>query len=180
MGNRITLLVILTISYQSKNVVCIEDETETVNEDLFDLKNLIRDNVNFGYSRLLSDNKFDKQVIKNFGGDSDAVNSYEEITILDDKGELKNFKFKAAKPKIPVKNQNLVKNNDKVTDYSEKIGDQNDISANKQKPKFFDEIGFMRASVLKSVQYRALLPASDVWFFPQSVGCVPVDWGVLI
>lgn len=78
---------------------CSEPQ-EVVNEtrDLFGSKNLVNVNSNV-ISRLLSESKFNAETVKSIGKVTDAVNHYEDITILDENGQLKNLKYKSANKK---------------------------------------------------------------------------------
>ncbi|CAH0716922.1 unnamed protein product, partial [Brenthis ino] len=81
-------------------------------------------------------------MVKSIGKDEDAVNSYEDITILDDDGQLKNLKFKSARLKIPLELNNLISHSDKVSDSESGQNSDKDYT---QQSKFFDELGLLEA-----------------------------------
>nr|XP_026483797.1 serine proteinase stubble-like isoform X3 [Vanessa tameamea] len=136
--NNVTL-VIVTILLKD-NFVKPDENTDVINENLKENKNLANKNLNSALIRLLNDQKFDKNIIKTFGNDNDAVNSYEDITILDENGELKNLKYKSAKAKVPVELHNLI--NKSESDKDVNLGHNRDVP-NTKKSKFFDEIGLI-------------------------------------
>ncbi|XP_072937478.1 brain-specific serine protease 4 isoform X2 [Epargyreus clarus] len=120
------------------------DDNESINENLYDSKNIIHENGNSGLLRLIKESKFDKDIVKHIGLESDAVNNYEDITILDENGELKNLKYKSAY--IPVKLQQVKNGLTKVSDTNSGVGqsvlegDGYKVETNTQKSKFFDEL----------------------------------------
>lgn len=137
----IFLLVILL-----NQLVKCDDESEVVNDNINEIKNFVNKNIKTGFKRLLNENKYNKDVLKTIGKEKDIVNSYEDITILDDDGQLKNLKYKSVKAKIPEQLHNLVSHSD-VGESEKDIKGQaiNNVSThantNTQKSKFFDEIG---------------------------------------
>lgn len=153
MHNLISSAKLLVLIYLLKKIVPVlcENSEDVVNENLFYSKNMIHDEGNPGLIRLLSENKFNLEILKNVGKESDVVNHYEDITILDSDGELKNLKYKSAK--IPVKQRVIhsdeknKKQNDKVMESDTQVestlkGDNNDnFDSSRHKSKFFDELG---------------------------------------
>lgn len=106
-----------------------DDDNDSLNFNLFDSKNIINKNGNIVLRKMLSESKFNTDIIKNFDKNkmTDAVNHYEDITVLDKNGQLKNLKFKAADvPKIPeslktkVQYQLVTKVSNKVTNSRDK------------------------------------------------------------
>lgn len=97
----ITVLLFLSMFVSSK----CKDESDSLNSNLFDSKNIINNNGNNVLQKLLIESKFSSDILKNFdkNKNTDAVNNYEDITVLDKNGQLKNLKFKTAK--IPVTNK---------------------------------------------------------------------------
>ncbi|XP_068622182.1 serine proteinase stubble-like [Battus philenor] len=117
---------------------------------------MIHSNGNPGLLRLLDERKFNSDVLKSIGKESDVVNHYEDITILDSNGQLKNLKYKSANtPRVPVELQvfqsdKIVKNHsNKVTESDTQVestlnGDHDvNFDSNRPKSKFFDEIGLI-------------------------------------
>lgn len=109
---------------------CQDDDNDSLNLNLFDSKNIINNNGNFVLQKMLTESKFNSDIIKNFdkNKNTDAVNHYEDITVLDRNGHLKNLKFKAASvPKIPeslknkVQYQLVTKVTNKVTNPRDKL-----------------------------------------------------------
>lgn len=132
-------------------VICDTDlDLDIVNENLFDSKNLLNDKTNFVLPKLLRENKFNADIIKNPGKINEVVNHYEDITIMDDDGQLKTLKYKSANvPKSQLLNlvnydNRLTKVSDKVTQIEVHVTDSDDDELKfdaGQKPKFFDELG---------------------------------------
>lgn len=110
---------------------------ENLNENVHNFKNFINDKTS-SLKRLIDEHNFNKEMVKSIGKDEDAVNSYEDITILDDDGQLKNLKFKSARLKIPVELNNLINHSDKVSDNESGQNSDKDYT---QQSKFFDELG---------------------------------------
>ncbi|XP_014364078.2 serine proteinase stubble isoform X4 [Papilio machaon] len=116
---------------------------------------MINDEGNPGLLRLLNEKKFNSELIKNVGKETDVVNHYEDITILDSDGHLKNLKYKSAS--VPVKlqrvlqsDENIKKHSDKVTESDTQVestlkGDNQNINidSSRYKSKFFDELGLI-------------------------------------
>lgn len=150
---------VLTVLLQSVVSQDYSDE-ETVNDNLYDTKNFVNVNSNAVLRKLFSESRFNTKIIKTIGNPNDVVNHYEDITVLDENGQLKNLKLKAAKVPESLKNsvKNYVKvptmevasdsdstkvnsngddsgNSDKLSDSETKV----EVSGNKS--KFFDEIG---------------------------------------
>ncbi|XP_053621539.1 brain-specific serine protease 4-like isoform X3 [Plodia interpunctella] len=131
-----------------RNVKCddLDSESDVVN-NLHDSKNLISDN-GVVFSKFLSNSKYNSDVIKNIGSDNDAVNHYEDITILDNDGQLKNLKYKSVSNiNVPVKLKNAVGDN-LVTKLSDKVISEDSMDElkfhlNGQKSKFFEELGLI-------------------------------------
>ncbi|KAH9634720.1 hypothetical protein HF086_015593 [Spodoptera exigua] len=98
----------------------------------------------FVAERILKENKFNSDVVNSVGTNSDVVNNYEDITILDDNGKLKNLKFKSAAPKQPLglinSDLTLTKVNQIEVPVTEQYEDEVKFEAVGQKPKFFDEL----------------------------------------
>lgn len=123
-------------------------DVDALNQNLFDSKNILNDNVNYVLPKLLRESKFNSEMINNPGRNDDIVNNYEDITILDDDGQLKNLKYKSAK--IPTSQlQNLMHSDVRLTKVSDKVtqievpvtnSDKNELKVQNQKPKFFDEL----------------------------------------
>ncbi|CAB3241863.1 unnamed protein product [Arctia plantaginis] len=123
-------------------------DIDVYNENLFDSKNLLNDNVNYVLPKLLRESKFNSEIIKNPGPNDDTVNYYEDITILDDDGQLKNLKYKSAdiaKSQL----QKFVNSDIRLTKVSDKVNqievpvtnsDKVELKVQSQKPKFFDEL----------------------------------------
>lgn len=151
-------------------VNCQNDDNDSLNLNMYDSKNIINKNGNIVIQKMLIESKFNSDIIKNFNKNknTDAVNHYEDITVLDKNGQLQNLKFKAVNvPKIPESLKNKVqyqlvtkvtnsrdklvtvpvKVNDKVTSDNqvEKPGtadkDIVQIQAHGLKSKFFEELG---------------------------------------
>ena len=132
------------------NVIC-DIDLDVVNKNLFDSKNFVNKKTDAVLTKLLSENKFNSDIIKNVGKNSDVVNNYEDITIMDDNGNLKNLKFKSALPKSQFDNSInsdvlLTKVSDKVTQIDRPVTESYDedevrFEAGGQKPKFLDELG---------------------------------------
>lgn len=107
-----------------------QDDNNNFNLNLYDSKNIINKNGNIVLQKMLTESKFNSDIIKNFdkNKNTDAVNHYEDITVLDKNGQLKNLKFKAANiPKIPeslknkVQYQLVTKVSNKVTNPRDKL-----------------------------------------------------------
>ncbi|XP_013136655.1 PREDICTED: brain-specific serine protease 4-like isoform X1 [Papilio polytes] len=155
MHNVISSAKLLVLIYLLKKIVPVlcESSEDVVNENLFYSKNMIHDEGNPGLIRLLNENKFNSEILKNVGKESDVVNHYEDITILDSDGELRNLKYKSAK--IPVKQRVIhsdeknKKQNYKVMESDTQVestlkGDNNDnFDSSRHKSKFFDELGLI-------------------------------------
>lgn len=132
------------------NVIC-DIDLDVVNKNLFDSINFVNKKTDVVLTKLLSENKFNSDIIKSVGKNSDVVNNYEDITIMDDNGHLKNLKFKSALPKSQFDNLinsdvRLTKVSDKVTQIDRPVTESYDedevkFEAGGQKPKFFDELG---------------------------------------
>lgn len=131
----------------------LSDEIEdAVNTNMYDSKNLMYRDGNSVLSKLLTESRFNSDIIKSVGKDSDTVNHYEDITILGDDGQLKNLKYKSAFTPKKENVQNLVtKVNNKVTQVTSDnqievpvtIDDKDNskITLSAHKSKFFDELG---------------------------------------
>ncbi|XP_048002000.1 brain-specific serine protease 4-like isoform X3 [Leguminivora glycinivorella] len=123
------------------------EDVDTVNENLYASKNFINPNGNNVISRLISESKFNSDIIKNIGKDTDSVNHYEDITILDENGQLKNLKFKSAnKIKIPsddFKTDIKVSDNQVENPVTLSEIDETKYELSGHKSKFFDEIGLI-------------------------------------
>ncbi|CAK1548813.1 unnamed protein product [Leptosia nina] len=115
----------------------VKTKSEFVNENLYDSKNILSDST-IGLQRLINEKKFDENLVKSVGQNANVVNNYEEITVLDN-GELKNLKYKSAKPKLP--------GNFKVTNR-DSVRSSVKGKLDKTKSKFFDEIGCKYCSLL--------------------------------
>lgn len=109
---------------------CQDDYNDSFNFNLYDSKNIINNNGNIVLHKMLTESKFNSDIIKNFdkNKNTDTVNHYEDITVLDKNGQLKNLKFRAANaPKIPesLKNkleyQLVTKVSNKVTNPRDKL-----------------------------------------------------------
>lgn len=136
------------------NVKSDDELEETVNTNMYDSKNLIYRDGNSVLSKLLTESRFNSDIIKNVGKDSDTVNHYEDITILGEDGQLKNLKFKSA---FTPKQQNVVNLVSKVSEVTKvnkvtsdsqlelpvtTVGnDDSNINLSAHKSKFFDELG---------------------------------------
>lgn len=147
----------------------LDVESDAVNSNLYDSKNLVhRDGSTEVLAKLLMESKFNSDMLKNFGKNSDTVNRYEDITILDKNGQLKNLKYKSAnRPKIAQNFKNMVQSqtekvSDKVTGVNDKVTkvvdketssqvespvavnidkDESKLDLAGHKSKFFDELG---------------------------------------
>lgn len=109
-------------------VNCDNDYNDSLNLNMYDSKNIIYKNGNSMLQKMLIDSKFNSDIIKNFdkNKNTDAVNHYEDITVLDKTGQLKNLKFKAANvPKIPESLKNKVQYQ-LVTKVSNKVTNSRD------------------------------------------------------
>ncbi|KAJ8707091.1 hypothetical protein PYW08_011225 [Mythimna loreyi] len=123
---------------------------DVVNKNLFDSKNFLNKKTDVVLTKLLNENKFNSDIISSVGKNSDVVNNFEDITIMDDNGHLKNLKFKSALPKAQFDNLinsevSLTKVSDKVSQIdrpvTESYEDEVEFEAGGQKPKFLDELG---------------------------------------
>ncbi|CAH2084116.1 unnamed protein product [Euphydryas editha] len=153
MGKYVKILNILMVVILFNQSIKCEDESEVVNDNINEIKNFVNKNIKSGFTRLLNENKYNKEVLKNIGKEKDIVNSYEDITILDDDGQLKNLKYKSVKPKIPVQLHNLVSHSDVVSESEKDNEGQkiNNVATNMKKSKFFDELGCTYAVFFLSV-----------------------------
>lgn len=106
---------------------CQDDESDSLNSNLFDSKNIISKNGNIVLQKLLIESKFNTDIIKNFdkNKNTDAVNHYEDITILDKNGQLKNLKYKTAHVPDSLRNkvqyQLVTKVSNKPTNVLDKV-----------------------------------------------------------
>ncbi|KAM3955972.1 serine proteinase stubble [Aphomia sociella] len=136
---------------------------------MHETKNLILDK-GAVLTKLLIESKYNSDVLKNIGEKSDFVNHYEDITILDDSGQLKKLKYKSAEqPKIPITLQNLgsdlhVPLSDEVTEVTVTNSDNNVLKdLSRHKSKFFDELGL----IPQTCRYRGARYACGL-----SISCV--------
>nr|XP_049700492.1 serine protease filzig isoform X1 [Helicoverpa armigera] len=145
----LALKVLLLINVFSQ-IIC-DIDLDIVNENLSDSKNVINKNNNVVIKKLLNENKFNSEIIKSVGKNSDVVNKYEDLTVMDDNGKLKNLKFKSA---VPVSDfENFINSDTSVTKFervtqievpvTEKYDDEVSFEAGALKPKFFDELGLI-------------------------------------
>ncbi|PZC80493.1 hypothetical protein B5X24_HaOG200410 [Helicoverpa armigera] len=145
----LALKVLLLINIFSQTICDID--LDIVNENLHVSKNVINKNNNVVIKKLLNENKFNSEIIKSVGKNSDVVNNYEDLTVMDDNGKLKNLKFKSA---IPVSDfENFINSDTSVTKFervtqievpvTEKYDDEVSFEAGALKPKFFDELGLI-------------------------------------
>lgn len=109
---------------------CQDDDYDSLNLNMYDSKNILNKNGNVVLSKMLIESKFNSDIIKNFDKNinTDAVNHYDDITVLDKNGHLKNLKFKTANiPKVPeslknkVQYQLVTKVSNKVTNSRDKL-----------------------------------------------------------
>uniref|UniRef100_A0A2A4JXT5 Peptidase S1 domain-containing protein n=1 Tax=Heliothis virescens TaxID=7102 RepID=A0A2A4JXT5_HELVI len=141
--------VLLLINLIHKTICDID--LDIVNENLYDSKNVINENSNVVIKKLLNENKFSSDIIKSVGKNSDVVNNYEDLTIMDNNGKLKNLKFKSAIPQSDFENfissDTSVPKFERVTQIevpvTEKYDDEVTFEAGGLKPKFFDELGLI-------------------------------------
>ncbi|XP_026741968.1 brain-specific serine protease 4 isoform X2 [Trichoplusia ni] len=132
------------------NLLC-DIDLDVVNKDLFDSKNFVNKKTDVVLNKLLNEKKFSSEIIRSVGKDNDVVNNFEDITIMDDKGNLKNLKYKSVLPKsefenlvnsdvIPTKVSVVPQIEVPVTEIYE---DEVKFEAGGLKPKFFDELGLI-------------------------------------
>lgn len=128
-------------------IIC-DIDLDVVNKNLFDSKNFVNQKTDVVLTKLLSESKFNSDIIKSVGKNNDIVNNYEDITIMDDDGKIKNLKFKSALPQQQnmVISDVLTKVSDKVTQIEVPVTESDDdddvkFEAAGPKPKFFDELG---------------------------------------
>ncbi|XP_022817271.1 brain-specific serine protease 4 isoform X3 [Spodoptera litura] len=149
---KVPVFLILLIS----DSIC-DIDLDVVNKNLYDSKNFLHKNTNAVLSRILEENKFNSDVVNSVGTNSDVVNNYEDITILDDNGKLKNLKFKSAAPKQPVdlihSDLTLTKVNQIEVPVTEQYEDEVKFEAVGQKPKFFDELSSL-GLIPQTCRYR--------------------------
>lgn len=114
--NNFSLTIFLIILLKNP-IKCDDYDTDSdVINNLHDSKNLVFDN-GVVLSKILSESKYNSDVIKNIGKDTDVVNHFEDITVLDDDGQLKNLKYKSANMvKIPDTFSDVAKLSDKNSD----------------------------------------------------------------
>lgn len=131
MSLKILLVVIVLQSALSEDII---------NDNMYKSKDFLHDR-NSALARLISEQKFSNEVVRNAGKDVDVVNSYEDITILDDDGQLKSLKFKSARLKLPeLSNLISVSDLDNLSDNDSDSG-HSDKDVSVQQSKFFDELG---------------------------------------
>lgn len=102
-----------------------------------DLSKVNSKNISFNSAilRFINERRFDENLVKNVEKNTGVVNNYEEITVLED-GELRNLKFKTARPMVPVK---LIVRNE--SDVTESEMTKKHEKLDKTKSKFFEELG---------------------------------------
>ncbi|XP_059062589.1 brain-specific serine protease 4 isoform X1 [Achroia grisella] len=170
--NNIVLFTKVILLLLLNNLIRCEDidsDNDIVNTNVHETKNLLLDK-GAVLTRLLSENKYKTDILKNIGKKADIVNHFEEITVLDDNGQLKNLKYKSAsKPQIPVTLQNLV-SDVHVTKLSDKVTGDTDTNDKHElkdlsghKSKFFDELGL----IPQTCRYRGVRYACGL-----SISCV--------
>ncbi|XP_052754182.1 serine proteinase stubble-like isoform X3 [Galleria mellonella] len=162
----ISLLLIINV------ITCdyLDSDNDVVNNDLHQTKNLILDK-GAVLTKLLSESKYNSDIVNSIGKETDVVNHYEDITVLDNDGQLKNLKYKSAnKPQTPVKLQNLIgdvhvtKLSDKVTDNKVINNDRHELKdLSGHKSKFFDQLGL----IPQTCRYRGVRYACGL-----SISCV--------
>lgn len=130
------------------NFLC-DIDLDVVNKDLFDSKNFVNKNTDAVLNKLLNEKKFNSEIIRSVGKDNDVVNNFEDITTMDDKGNLKNLKYKSVLPKSELENlvnSDVIPNKVSVVPQievpvTEIYEDEVKFEAGGLKPKFFDELG---------------------------------------
>lgn len=140
------LIVLVHILTKSTLTKCdLDIDTDVVNKNIHDSNNLIRGSGNNVVKRLISESEFNAEIIRNIGRNSDAVNNYEDITVLDDDGELKTLKYKSVPAKVPIGLQNVPYKSDEVL-TGDKLNSLTPVEDESNsnvalKSKFFDELG---------------------------------------
>lgn len=110
---KVIVIIIITVKCEIDN--------DIVNEDLLETKFRISD----------------RSVLTKLSEHIKNNQNYADIQIMDDNGQLKTLKLKAAKPKVPLKTSAI---SDKVSNQVETLTVVNKNGATKNKSKFFDEI----------------------------------------
>ncbi|KAJ0170215.1 hypothetical protein K1T71_014143 [Dendrolimus kikuchii] len=135
-----TIILVTVIQIQYSVINCDKN-----NDKLIKHKRVSKDLItvdNKALSELLIKTKHNDKIITDLNQNNAIVNHYEDITILDDDGQIKKLKYKSVNPKIPVELQNVV-DSDLVMKLSNKVnvkkGDEQDVTA--MKSKFFDDVG---------------------------------------
>lgn len=120
---KISVIIIIMIN-NIKSEIEIENETDVINDDLYINKNFVHNN-NYALHRILNE----KSVKDILNDENETVNNYEDITILDESGHLRNLKFKSAnKLNIPDKFKVLI--DKKLSVDMNKVVDSGDNTQN--------------------------------------------------